>query len=85
MMIDRTDLFRDLMDELEIAEIAVRACARCPDLYSDEERDYWSLYLGDLYLMRDRLEDELDVLTYDRREAERVAWWDRDGHERQRV
>lgn len=76
-MIERTDYYRHLSDELEIAEIAYHACCRRPDLYPDDEFDYWSTFLGDLYHERARLEDDLDVLTYTRREEERFVWWEK--------
>lgn len=38
-----------LHDEIELAEIAYRSITRAPEVWPEEEQDYWITYLGDLY------------------------------------
>jgi hypothetical protein len=74
-----TDHLLFVAGELAIAEAAYRQIHRRPDLYTDEERRYWTRTLGTLYdrhaALTDHLEHALDVLTYERNEADRFAWW----------
>lgn len=72
---EQSDLYRDLSAELAVAEIAYRATVRCPELYTDKEKDFWEQRLADLYDKLPQVEHDCDLLTYDRYEQERLAWW----------
>src|SRR6185369_5684896 len=61
-LIDLTDEYRELSEELEIAEIAYRQIRRRPDLYTLDDAMWW---VGRLYTIRGRLaalEHDLDIL-----------------------
>ena len=59
----------EVVRELHIAEVAWRSICRRPDLWTDEEADWWGLYLGDLYFHWERLVYETDQLV-----DEQPAW-----------
>jgi hypothetical protein len=78
-----TDQYRLLADELDIAGVAYRAIHRCPDLYTTEEQSYWTRRLAYLYDTLPVIEHRLDLLTYNRNEADRFALWKEEvSHER---
>jgi primase-helicase-like zinc-binding protein len=74
-LIELTDEYRELLAELEIAETACRQIQRRPDLYTLDDAMWW---VGQQYAIREQIaarEHQLDVLTYDKYEVERVRWW----------
>ncbi len=77
-LVEQCDLYRDCSAELEVAEIAYRATERVPELYSEEERAYWSQLLADLYDLLPVVETNCDILAYERHRHERLAWWERE-------
>lgn len=76
--VEQTDLYRELSAELEVAQIAYRALRRCPDLYTQAEKDFWEQQLADLYDVLPQVELDCDLLTYDRYQQDRLAWWRRE-------
>jgi phage/plasmid primase-like uncharacterized protein len=82
-LMEITDQLRLLSDELAVAEIAYRAIHRRPDLYSETEQSFWVQTLASLYdrhgALEHHLEVALDVLTYDKHQAARFAWWQQEG------
>jgi len=74
-LVTLTDEYRELIAECEIAEIAYRATERCPQLYGDADRSFWTGRLAAIYDRRAALEHGLDILTYRVHEAGRFAWW----------
>lgn len=65
--------FRELQSELEIAETAYRAIVRRPDLWPEDEQDYWITYLGDLYFAVPIAIEDTDRLVVDPQFA--WTWW----------
>jgi hypothetical protein len=75
-MIALTDEYREeLPFELEVAEAAYCQIQRRPDLYTEEEAQWWMKRLGALYDRIPVLEYQLDLLTYDKHELGCVKWW----------
>jgi DNA primase len=74
-LINLTDQYRLLSDELEVTTIAYRAIHRQPNLYTTEEQFFWTRRLASLYDRLATLEHDLDLLTYAVHEAGRFAWW----------
>jgi len=74
-MIARTDEFRDLSAELEVAEIAYRAIYSNPGLLSREDQLFWISRLGELHATLAPLEHKLNILTFRQYDAERFTWW----------
>lgn len=72
--------YRDLMDEVEMAQVAGRQMTRCPELYNEAEQDWWGQRLAVLSARAEHLEQDLDILTYDVHEALRFAWWREECH-----
>jgi hypothetical protein len=70
------DLFHELTAEADVAGIAYRATHRCPARYTQDEQEYWALYLSELYDLLPIVEHQLDVLTYDALIKERMQWWE---------
>lgn len=71
-----TDEYRELLVEQEVAEIAVKQIHEHPELYPD--RDEAMEWIGKQYAVKERiaeLEQQLDILTYNRHELTRVRWW----------
>ncbi len=79
-LIELTDQYRLLSDELEIAIIAYRAINRRPDVYSNEEKSFWTHRLTSIYDRSAVLEHDLDILTFQKLESVRLVWWEEEGH-----
>jgi hypothetical protein len=69
------DHYRELSTECDIAEVGYRAIHRAPELYTPEERRCWTHRLATIYDRLATLEHDLDLMTYDRNEAQRFGWW----------
>lgn len=75
-----TDAHRALLADQEEAEIGERATRRCPELYTEEEKEYWAWRLVEMNLA---LEEEAivptmaDIFTYDEHRQERFLMWKR--------
>jgi phage/plasmid primase-like uncharacterized protein len=67
--------YRALLAKKEVAEVAYRAIHRRQDLYTLEERSFWTRTLASLYDRIAELEHSLNVLTFNDYEAARFAWW----------
>lgn len=74
-LVELTDEYRDLDAEIDIAAIAFRALHRAPHLYTEDEHQYWVRRLATLYNRRPGLAHDLDVLTFEKYQDERCAWW----------
>lgn len=59
--IRRTDEYRELLADIDEAEIGYRATVRVPDLYTDKEKDFWEKRLSDLYALRDSLDQDFTL------------------------
>lgn len=80
-MVESCDCFRELTTEQEIAEIGYRATVRQPDLYTDEEKEYWEIRVAAVYHALPQVEQDCDLLTYDRHVRDRFRWWEEERHE----
>jgi len=69
------DQYQELNGECDIAEVAYRAIHRVPELYTLQERRYWTHRLAELYDRIAIVEHDLDLLTYTTNELARLAWW----------
>ena len=66
----RLEDWNELLDEIFYAEVAYRALNRVPNLYTEEEHQYWSKRLGDLYFRQSVSQQLMDLTA-----AERFAAW----------
>jgi hypothetical protein len=72
---DLCEQYTDLQAEKEFAEVATRQLLRCPDLYTEAERQCWTTMLTSTYDLLAVCETDLDVMTFDEYEAARFGWW----------
>jgi hypothetical protein len=70
-----TDSYREVTAELEICGIALRACRRCPDLYSETEAEEWHWRAAELEQRRATLEHLVDFFTFSEHAPDRAALW----------
>jgi phage/plasmid primase-like uncharacterized protein len=70
-----TGEYRELCTECDIVEVAYRAIHRAQELYTDDERSFWTHQLAGLYDRAAVIENDLFVLTYHINEAARFGWW----------
>jgi phage/plasmid primase-like uncharacterized protein len=78
-LIELTELYRILVSEQKVAEIAYRAIHRRPDLYTDEEQRFWTHTLASIYDRITALEHDLDILTCRENEEACFTWWQGEG------
>lgn len=73
-----TDAYRALLDDKEEAAIGYRATVRCPELYTEAEKDYWERLLQATIAALDEgavVPTMADVFTYNEHREERYNLW----------
>jgi hypothetical protein len=67
--------FQDIDAQQEIALTAYRQMWRCPELYDQHERSFWTHALSRVYDRSEVLAQEIDFFTLSDYERERFAMW----------
>lgn len=71
-LLERED---ELALDIEAAEIACRSITRQPATWTGDEQEMWCWRRSELYLERDLISNQLDLLQSYRHEDEVQTWW----------